>query len=245
MIRRILILLALILSSAYLVVAVTVFNGKPTTQVCKSIELNMKDSSECSFVNHAEITSLLKRNKLYPINQPLKDINIRLLEEAIRQHPFVKTAECFFTSGGNVAANIYQRIPILRIMGNNGEDYYLDNEGQIMVAPGKSVQVAVATGNIDRHFAQTELYELGKYLQNHPFWEAQIEQINVTARKELELVPRVGNHLLFLGKPGDYNEKFTKLQTFYEKALNKVGWNKYSRISIEFTNQIICTKKEK
>jgi len=24
-----------------------------------------------------------------------------------------------------------------------------------------------------------------------------------------------------------------------------VGWNKYSRISLEFSNQIICTKKEK
>ena len=40
-------------------------------------------------------------------------------------------------------------------------------------------------------------------------------------------------------------EKFEKLKTFYEKGLNQVGWNKYSRISLEFNNQIICTKKEK
>ncbi|HJC97601.1 MAG TPA: cell division protein FtsQ, partial [Candidatus Phocaeicola merdavium] len=31
----------------------------------------------------------------------------------------------------------------------------------------------------------------------------------------------------------------------YEKVLSQVGWNKYERISVEFNNQIICTKKEK
>ena len=40
-------------------------------------------------------------------------------------------------------------------------------------------------------------------------------------------------------------EKFERLKTFYEKGLNQIGWNKYSRISLEFNNQIICTKKEK
>ena len=38
---------------------------------------------------------------------------------------------------------------------------------------------------------------------------------------------------------------FFRMRTFYQSALNRVGWNKYERISIEFNNQIICTKKEK
>jgi cell division protein FtsQ len=70
-----------------------------------------------------------------------------------------------------------------------------------------------------------------------------VEQINVTASQELELVPRVGEHIIFLGKPGDYDQKFTRLEKFYKKALNEIGWNKYARISLEFDNQIICTKK--
>ena len=36
-----------------------------------------------------------------------------------------------------------------------------------------------------------------------------------------------------------------KKKKLFEKGLNQVGWNKYSRISLEFNNQIICTKKEK
>lgn len=82
-------------------------------------------------------------------------------------------------------------------MSSNGDDYYIDHEGKIMSVLGKSVHVAIATGFIDRKFAQNKLYELGKFIQNDPFWKAQVEQINVTTKQEFEIVPRVGDHILF------------------------------------------------
>ena len=62
--------------------------------------------------------------------------------------------------------------------------------------------------------------------------------------KEIELVPRVGDHIVYLGKLEHFEDKLDRLKTFYGKALNEVGWNKYSRISLEFSNQIICTKHQ-
>ena len=244
MIKRILILCILLAVTAYLIVAVTVFNRKPENQVCKGMELVVKDSIDYSFITETEIKNLLKQKNLYPEKKRIGTINVRLLEETLSRHPFISKAECYLTSGGKVGIEVYQRIPILRIMSSNGDNYYIDQSGKIMSAAGKSVHVAVATGFIDRKFAQNELYQLGLYLQQNPFWKAQVEQINVTPRKELEIVPRVGDHILFLGKATDFEEKFSKLQTFYSKVLNRIGWNKYERISIEFNNQIIGTKKE-
>lgn len=245
MIKRILILTILILFSAYLVVAVTAFNSKPDNQICKGMELTINDDIDYGFVDSAEVKRILKNKEVYPVGKHLGDINIRTLEETLSNHPFIREAECYLTSGGKIGIELYQRIPLLHVMSSNGDNYYLDNEGRIMASPGKSVHVAIATGFIDRKFAQDKLYELGEYLQTDPFWKAQVVQINVTPKQELEIVPRVGNHILFLGKGGDYQEKFRKLRIFYNKALNQVGWNKYERISIEFNNQIICTKKEK
>lgn len=239
MIKRILILCILLAVTAYLIVAVTVFNRKPENQVCKGMELVVKDSIDYGFITETEVKNLLKQKK-----KRIGTINVRLLEETLSRHPFISKAECYLTSGGKVGIEVYQRIPILRIMSSNGDNYYIDQSGKIMSAAGKSVHVAVATGFIDRKFAQNELYQLGLYLQQNPFWKAQVEQINVTPRKELEIVPRVGDHILFLGKATDFEEKFSKLQTFYSKVLNRIGWNKYERISIEFNNQIIGTKKE-
>ena len=212
MIKKILILLFLLLITAYLIVAVTAFNTKPADQVCKGMELIIKDSIDHGFIS---------------------------------QHPLIENVECYRTPGCKIGIEVTQRLPILRVMANNGDNYYIDNKGKIMPIPNSSAHVAVVTGYVDRDFAVKELYTLGVFLQAHPLWDAQIEQINVTQAKELELVPRVGEHIIFLGKPGNYEEKFEKLKTFYEKGLNQVGWNKYSRISLEFNNQIICTKKEK
>ena len=244
MIKRIFILCILLAVTAYLIVAVTVFNRKPENQVCKGMELVVKDSIDYGFITETEVKNLLKQKNLYPEKKRIGTINVRLLEETLSRHPFISKAECYLTSGGKVGIEVYQRIPILRIMSSHGDTYSLDHPGKIMSAPGKSVHVAGATGFIARKFAQNELYQLGLYLQQNPFWKAQIEQINVTPRKELEIVPRVGDHILFLGKATDFEEKFSKLQTFYSKVLNRIGWNKYERISIEFNNQIIGTKKE-
>jgi cell division protein ftsQ len=74
----------------------------------------------------------------------------------------------------------------------------------------------------------------------------------------VELVPRVGQHVVFIGylpqaantkerneKIADYvNKKLTRLEKFYKYGLSQVGWNKYSYIDLEFDNQIICKKKK-
>ena len=44
-----------------------------------------------------------------------------------------------------------------------------------------------------------DLYKFGVFLQRI-LWNAQIEQIHVLPGKNIELVPRVGDHLIYLGK---------------------------------------------
>ena len=244
MIKRIFISCLLLLTAAYFAVAVTVFNCKPVDRIAKGLELTIADSSSYRFISYEEVQALLKRKKMHPVGKAQKDINIRNIEDEVTKHPFVRKAECYITSGGNVRIDIAQRIPLIRIMSGNGDDYYIDNEGKIMPAGKKAIHVAIATGHIDRKFAQKELFQIGQYLYEDDFWRSQVQQINVTSKNEIELVPRAGNHILFLGKAENMKEKFHKLRTFYEEALNRVGWNKYNRISIEFSNQIICTKKE-
>ena len=66
MIKRILILCILVAVSIYLIVAVTIFNRKPENQVCKGMELVVKDSVDYGFITEAEVTKLLKQKNLYP-----------------------------------------------------------------------------------------------------------------------------------------------------------------------------------
>ncbi|MBQ7350962.1 MAG: cell division protein FtsQ [Bacteroides sp.] len=245
MLKKVFIFLFLVLLSAYLVIAVTVFNSKPDHQTCSGLELVINDSIDYGFITKREVLRMLNSKKLSPIGKKMGEINTRQLEDELRQHALIGNVECYRTSGNRIGIEITQRLPILRVMAANGESYYIDDKAHAMPIPNSAANVAIVTGHVDKAFATKELYELGMFLQRNELWKAQIQQINVTQSKELELVPRVGDHIIFLGKPGNYENKFNRLKTFYKKGLNEVGWNKYSRISLEFNNQIICTKKEK
>ena len=163
----------------------------------------------------------------------------------LSKHPLIDEAECYKTPSGKVCVEVTQRIPILRVMSSNGQNYYLDNKGTIMPPDAKCVaHRVIVTGNVEKSFAMKDLYKFGVFLHNNKFWDAQIEQIHVLPDQNIELVPRVGDHLVYLGKLENFEDKLARLKEFYKKGLNRVGWNKYSRINLEFSNQIICTKRE-
>ena len=246
MIKRILLSIVLLLVLAYLIVAVTAFNRKPAGQVCRDVELVIKDTVYAGFITKKEVAAMLEKKGVSPIGKHLDRIRTKTLEQALSKHPLIDEVECYKTPSGKLCIEVTQRIPILRIMSANGENYYLDNKGTVMPPDAKCVaHRAIVTGNVEKSFAMKDLYKFGVFLQNNKFWEAQIEQIHVLSDKDVELVPRVGDHIIYLGKLNGFERKLERMKAFYERGLNQVGWNKYSRISVEFSNQIICTKREK
>ena len=100
-------------------------------------------------------------------------------------------------------------------------------------------------------------HKTAEVLMESDFWKNQIVQINVMPDKGIELVPRVGDHIIYLGylptaknkeerfaRISDFlDRKLERLEKFYRYGLSQAGWNKYSRISVEYSNQIVCKKK--
>ena len=246
------------LLAAYLVLAFTAFN-KPdeTANVCSKVSINIADEATNGFINSREIKSRLEKSFLYPLNKPMRYVDARKIEETLRTSPFVKTAECYKTQNGLVNISITQRMPLVRIKAANGEDYYLDDNDCVMPNSHYTSYLIIATGNISRSFATTYISPLSKSLMQSELWKNQIEQINVLPDKTIELVPRVGNHVVVLGQlPEAKNKadtapliddfltrKLDRLEKFYKYRLSQAGWNKYSSISLEYDNQIICKKR--
>ena len=241
--KTIIIALDLVLGT-YLVFAFTKFN-KPdeSNMVCTRVNINIQDEMTNGFLNAKEIKKRL-------------DVNSRKIEETLKTSPFVKTAECYKTQDGLVDIYLTQRMPIVRIKSNNNEDYYIDDHNQIMPNTNYTSDIIIATGYINRWYAQKYISLLSKALMANELWRNQIEQINVLPDRSIELVPRVGNHIIYIGNLPEtniidkrekdinnfVNKKMDRLEKFYKYGLSQAGWNKYSYINIEFDNQIICTK---
>lgn len=245
MLKRILLFIVLLLMAAYLFLAITAFNRKPASQVCSDVTLHIKDSVYAGFVTSKEVTSILQKKGVDPIGKEMESIRTKILEETLSDHPLIDEVECFKTPTGKICVEVTQRIPVLRVMNDSGEDYYIDNNGLAMPSGVRCIaHLPIATGKIEKSFATRDLHKFALFLQHDSFWDAQIEQIHVLKGNKVELVPRVGDHIIYLGRLDNVENKLRRLKAFYKKALNKVGWNKYSRINVEFDNQIVCTKRE-
>ena len=217
----------------YLVFAFTKLN-KPdeSNLICTKVNINIQDEMTNGFLDAKEI------------------------KKTLMQSPFVKSAECYKTQDGLVDINLTQRMPIVRIKSINNEDYYVDDHYQIMPNTKYTSDMIIATGYINKWYAQKYVSLLSKALMTNELWRNQIEQINVLQDKGIELVPRVGNHVVYLGNLPEanavekrekdiqdfVNRKMSRLENFYKYGLSKAGWNKYSYINLEFDNQIICKK---
>jgi cell division protein FtsQ len=73
---------------------------------------------------------------------------------------------------------------------------------------------------------------------------AQIDQVDITANRTFELIPKLGNQVIRFGNADNYNEKFNKLMAFYKQVQTRTGWNKYSIIDVQFKDQVVGVKRD-
>ena len=230
--------------AVYLILAITAFN-KPAERatVCSEVKIDIDDEMPDGFLNANEIKKILERQQLYPLAKPMTAVNARDIEETLRKNPFVQQAECYKAQNGHVCISLRQRMPIMHVMTDKGDNYYVDIQGSILPESRYPSDLLVVTGNITKTYAQKTLTPVVNEIVRDKFWQSQIVQIQVLDDGSLEVVPRVGDHVVYLGAPTDIARKLERLRKFYLYGLNQAGWNKYAYISVEFDNQIICKKK--
>jgi len=250
-----------------LIVCLGFVGHKEDSLPCKTLDITIQQGDDNFFVQPEDVKKLIQERGDSVVNQPVSSLDVPALENALNSHPAISKSEVYVTIDGEVKVDIKQRRPLLRIIDENNESYYIDDEGRFMPLSDKyTAKVLIANGHFrepyNTHYMYTmkqiksdsllrdstfvdDLYDLAKYINADSFWKSQIEQVYINDNKEIELVPRVGNHRIILGDLTDLDEKFKKLLIFYRQGLNTTGWwNKYSVINLKFKNQVVCTKKE-
>lgn len=111
------------------------------------------------------------------------------------------------------------------------------------VSQNFAAYVPVVSGRVTKKMANWILFDFAEYINNDPFWNNQIEQININDKLKVELVPRVGEQIIIMGDLTRYKQKLEKLKKLYLYGLNEMGWNQYKTINLEYKDQVVCTKK--
>jgi cell division protein FtsQ len=248
----------------YLVMITGFISSKEKVQKITALEIRIIDSTDNQFIKSAEVRNMLEQKEFNPFGKPAVTVNLRDIERALKSRQIISRAEAFITEPGVVHVEIRQKTPSIRIFNRQGQGYYLDNSGNIIpLSANFGPHVIVASGYITEPFriGQTqnifdvahdslsrskmtiyEVYRLADFISGDDFWKAQIEQIYVNSNHDFELIPRVGPHVIELGRADDLEEKFGNLKLLYLEGLNNLGWNQYDKISLKYKNQVVCTK---
>lgn len=234
---------------AYVIYAVFFLSGPDEEERCSAVELVVEKDDEASmFVDEKDIETILKNANMYPKGMLMRNVDTEKIEEVIKKNEFISKVECYKSANGKLCISAEQRVPVIFVIPDGKDGYFVDAQGNIIPDRNSATNLVVASGNIDEKYASKELAEFGKFLQMDDFWNNQIEQIYVTKNRKgkrvVELVPRVGDQIVYLGVLDDYEKKLRKLRKFYDRAIGTVGWKKYAQVNLEYDNQIICTKRK-
>ncbi|MDB5004984.1 MAG: hypothetical protein JWQ34_3209 [Mucilaginibacter sp.] len=237
-----------------LVVLMSFIEIKKAEVVCKDVKIYIPGSQY--FIDKKEVENILQLSSFTLIGRKIDNINLHILENRLKANPFVEYAKVYADMDGIIMIEISQRQPILRVMNQFDQDYYVDKNGlKIPLSVNFTARVLAANGFIEEPFGSRvdtlrtllakDLFKTALYIRQDSLWDAQIAQIYVNQDHEIELIPRVGNQRILLGNADSLELKFHNLLAFYKQALPQVGWDAYKQINIKYANQIIGVKNTK
>ncbi len=245
----------------YFILISAFVSGKRDAMLCNKINVIIADSVSKRFLDKHDIIDLLGRNNILSLGQPISGVNTDKIERIVYSNSLIKHCNVYTNVSGELFVEIFQREPVVRIIDRNQNNYYLDLEGSVIAMSNKfTPHLLIVNGYISTPFRMNgveniydkkydgkantlrDVHEFALFLKDHPFWNAQVEQLYVNRSREYEMIPRVGPHLIELGSMDNYEDKLEKLKIFYEEGLNNVGWNHYLKINLKYKDQIVCSK---
>lgn len=226
----------MLISSLSVILSFTNSNRKNQIAYLNNIEIDYK-----KFIDNKNIIKYLTENYVSLDSTLISDIDFVSIEKALNEHPYIKKAEIYTDQTGKVNLSLKNRIPFVRII-NNSDDFYLDSKMTMFpINDNYTENVLIITGEFI--LTNSKAKKLITLINNNEFWRSQITQIHFIAEEDVILITRVGDQLIEFGDLNNQEDKLNNLNIFYKKVMPVQGWQKYSKVSLKFSNQIVCTKK--
>jgi len=240
-----------VIGAGVLVLLVAAINSR-NSKSCKNYNIKISGAQRL-FIDKQEVLNVLTDHGRSGVTgRSVASFNLEQIKDSVMKNKWVRTAQVFFDNNEILRVNIIQREPVARIFTTAGASFYIDSSGSVLpIGARLPIKLPVFTGyptdkigfRAGDSILLPAVRHLGTYIMNDSFWMAQISQVDITPSGTFEMVPLIGNHIIEFGNADDYQKKFKKLFAFYNNVLNKTGFDRYSRINIAYTGQIVATRK--
>jgi len=210
---------------------------------------------ERNLITVGDVERLIKEDLPNDITfQSITDIDISLVEDMLNSDTRVLNAEVYVDAHQNLIVDVVQRRPILRVMNQQGDQFYVDQSGSyVQTVDKKATRVPVVTGyveSLDRqgHVAFTprlqSAFEVITESRKDPVLKALIEQVHIEKNKRIVIIPKIGDEHIVLDHTDRLSDKLSNLRQFYKELARTDSWDKYNEINISYNNQVVARNSE-
>ncbi len=220
-----------------------------STKKLAGVSIHINSKKKYHFVEESQIfDEAIKNRNIDTSVTPIDKIDFKAMERVIEQDPWVEHATLYVDNNRILQMEVTQRVPLVRIFEQNGASCYMDNTLHTMpVKPQINFYTSVVT-NVPALGADSvswavkqNIATMIRRIQSDTFWNVQISQVIFDSGFTFQLLPVLGDQVIMFGDTSRAGEKFSNLYAFYNKVLNRIGWDKYEKLDLRFKDQVIAT----
>lgn len=240
------------LSVVFLLVAATQQNRDA---LCKGMVIRIGVNGEHYFISEDDVKLMIKKELGTPVKgTPVKNINIRAIENSLSKNEWVNSARIFIDNNNVLQILINERAPVARIFSMNGNSFYIDSALHVLplsddYAPRlpvfTSYKYELAGKTPYDSLMLSSIRLLSSMMQQDSFLTAFIDQVDITPSQSFKLYPKIGRTVIDFGDTTNAEDKFRKLKLFYKNVIPAKGWDKYNLIDLNFSGQVVARIKDK
>jgi cell division protein FtsQ len=224
---------------------------KKDNSVCKGYEIEIIGINNNFFIGKTEILEIIEKVAGKEIKgKEINKMNLLEMENQIKKDVWISKATLYFDKNDILMVKVEEKNPIARVFSNQGTSFYIDHSLNMLPLSKKhSARLPVFT-NFPSALkvlskADSALLDnikaMSLYIQNDAFLMAMIDQVDITSKNKFELIPKLGDQIILFGDATNIEKKFDKLKLFYKNVISVKGWKKYSKVNLEFDNQIVAS----
>lgn len=211
-------------------------------RVVNDIEVKFLGDNSLYLTENA-VNKMLIQNHGNVKNLPVDQIVLNTIEEEINANPMVENAQVFLTHTGSMVVQVRQRQPIGRVQ-TLVESFYLDQTGRKMpLSEQFTARVPLITGQVSEE-TLAAVHRILTEVQKDEFLLKNVIGIHIQAKDDYRVELRSEDYRLHLGNADRLAKKFQKFKAFYAQSQKLEGMRDYSKVSLEFRNQVVCTKNQ-
>lgn len=225
---------------------------KKQDTVCKAIDLEIEGEGSALFLDRNDVIQMLTAQGGRKIKGvPIRELPLKLLEKSLENNIWIRNAELFVSKEGTLHVRIQENQPIARIFSIQGNSWYVDEDGlRLPLSEKFSPRLPVFTGFPTERpvlakadsLVLNRVVNLALFFHKNPLWMAQINSVHITAQRNFECYPVLGNHVIELGDAQQLEQRFARLHRFYEQVAAPASFRGWLRVKTQFNQQIVAVK---